>query len=142
MDLKIKKKKIILNKKSENTFSNTYEIKKEGIYLVMDNSQIQLVETNNYSIDELENLDINYDFLNVTQPTSLISKIIKTSNGSDIKYKVVEDYTMNKISTDKVLLPKNTSYQVNEIIENKLYNVPLFLIFILGLFFASWKRES
>ena len=108
----------------------------------MDNSQIQLVETNNYSIDELENLDINYDFLNVTQPTSLISKIIKTSNGSDIKYKVVEDYTMNKISTDKVLLPKNTSYQVNEIIENKLYNVPLFLIFILGLFFASWKRES
>ena len=107
----------------------------------MDNSQVQLVETNNYSIDELENLDINYDFLNVTQPTSLISKVIKTSNGADIKYKVVEDYTMNKLSTDKVLLPKNTSYQVNEITENKLYNVPLFLILIIGLFFASWKER-
>lgn len=136
------KEKLILNKKSENTFSNTYEIKKEGIYLVMDNSQVQLVETNNYSIHELENLDINYDFLDATQPISLISKVIKTSNGTDIKYRVVEDYTVDKLSTDKVLLPKNLSYQVNEIIENKLFNVPLFLVFIIGLFFASWKRES
>ena len=142
MDLKIKKEKIILNKKSENTFSNTHEIKKEGIYLVMDNSQVQLVETDNYSIDELENLDINSDFLDVTQPTSLISKVIKTSNGADIKYKVLEDYTIGKLSSDKVLLPRNTSYQVNEITETKLYNVPLFLILIIGLFFASWKRES
>ena len=43
----------------------------------MDNSQVQLVETNNYSIDELENLDINSDFLDVIQTTSLISKVNK-----------------------------------------------------------------
>ena len=137
-----KKEKIILKRKSENTFSNTYEIKTEGIYLVMDNSQVQLIETDNYSVDELENLNINSDFLEGSRLTNSISKIIKTSKGTDIQFRIIEDYRIEKVNSDRVLLPKNTSYQVNEIIENKLYNVPLFLILIIALFFVGWKKES
>ena len=136
------KEKIFLEKLKENTYSNNYKLSEGGVYLVTDNSNVKLIETNNYATSEMENLNINTNFIKNLSLTNSVSKVIRTKKGEDLKFKLTKEYSINDKDLEEIFLIKNSSFQVKEITKNKLFNIPLFIAFIIGLFFVSWKKES
>ena len=99
--------------------------------------------TPDFSSRELTDIHLNEFFLNQIKISGLLTKIIKTYDGSDLNIEKINKKEIDKKDFKRNLyLPFNYEFRVNEIKNINLYNRNLLVILIIILLIYLWKKES
>ncbi len=137
------KSKIKLLKIDQENSKAKFRYNKDGYYLLFNKSLVKKFMTPDFSSRELTDIHLNEFFLNQIKISGLLTKIIKTYDGSDLNIEKINKKEIDKKDFKRNLyLPFNYEFRVNEIKNINLYNRNLLVILIIILLIYLWKKES